>query len=639
MDPEDLRSVLDPYYRRLRAELEAHGGTVEKFIGDAVVGVFGAPIAHGDDPERAVRAALAIRDAVPEMNAGTDVDLQIRLAVNTGEAIVTFTPGAGPNEAMVAGDVVNTASRLQSSAPVNGVLVGEETYRATSSVIAYEPVAPLTVKGKAEPVQAWLAVDSTLMPGIRARRETPFIGRTSELAALQAAWGRVLDERSVQLVTVLGVPGIGKSRLADEFLGSLEDTARVVRGRSLPYGAGSGYAAFAQQVMQIAGIFDTDPIPVATGKLEEAVSGLVDEGAEDLASHLAILVGLTTDEVADRRTLFFSVRRLVEELAARQPLVLVFEDIHWADGGLLDLIETLGSLVESSPVLLLTLARPDLIDNRPGWGSGLRSYGAVSLDPLGPRVSEELALRLLGERDLGERAARLAETSEGNPLFIEELAASVSEHATDVDGKLPTSVRNIIAARLDALPARERKVVLAASAIGKVFWVGALERLHADGAGLHDVLDSLEHRGLLRREPVSRIAGDAQYTFRHMLIREVAYETLPRARRRELHADAAAFIEGVAGERSAEWAPVLAIHFRHAEQPERAIEYLLVAAEQAARGWAKDLAVGFYDGAIALMPEGDPRLRSVRLQRAVAEQMAYHIADAELIRRQRLAQG
>jgi class 3 adenylate cyclase len=640
MDPEDLRSILDPYYRRLRAELEAHGGTVEKFIGDAVMGVFGAPVAHGDDPERGVRAALAIRDAVPQMNAeAPDLDLQLRIAVNTGEAIVTFTPGATPSEAMVAGDVVNTASRLQSSAPVNGVLVGEETYRATRSIINYEAVEPLTVKGKSEPVRAWLARNCTALPGVRARRETPFVGRTSELSAIEAAWTRALDERSPQLVTVLGVPGIGKSRLTDEFLGSVRESARVLYGRSLPYGAGSGYEAFAQQVMQVAGIFDTDPIPVAKQKLEDAVAGLVDEGAEELASHIAILVGLASDEVADRRTLFFSVRRLVEELAARQPLVLVFEDIHWADSGLLDLIETLGSLVESAPVLLLTLARPDLVDSRPSWGGGLRSYTAVALDPLGREAAEELALRLLGAGDISERAVRLAETSEGNPLFIEELAASVTEHATNADGKLPTSVRNIIAARLDALPEQERGVVLAASAIGKVFWVGALDRLHTDGDGLHEALDSLERRGLLRREPVSRIAGDAQYAFKHMLIREVAYETLPKARRRELHADAAAFIESVAGERSAEWAPILALHFRYADQPERAIEYLLVAAEQAGRGWAKDLAFDFYSRAIELMSEDDIRLRDVRLKRAVAEQMAYHIADAERIRRQRLAQG
>jgi class 3 adenylate cyclase len=640
MDPEDLRSILDPYYRRLRAELEAHGGTVEKFIGDAVMGVFGAPVAHGDDPERGVRAALAIRDAVPQMNAAApDLDLQLRIAVNTGEAIVTFTPGATPSEAMVAGDVVNTASRLQSSAPVNGVLVGEETYRATRTVINYDTVEPLTVKGKSDPVQAWLARDCSMQPGVRARRETPFVGRASELSAIDAAWARALDERSPQLVTVLGVPGIGKSRLADEFLGSVGDSARVLKGRSLPYGAGSGYEAFAQHVMQIAGIFDTDPTPVATRKLEEAVADLVDEGSPELASHIAILVGLADDEVADRRTLFFSVRRLVEELAAKQPLVLVFEDIHWADSGLLDLIETLGSLVEGAPVLLLTLARPDLVDSRPNWGSGLRSSTAVVLDPLGPKVAEELALRLLGQGGLAERAARLAETSEGNPLFIEELAASVSEHATNADEKLPTSVRNIIAARLDALPERERGVVLAASAIGKVFWLGALERLHADGNGLHEVLDSLEHRGLLRREPVSRIAGDAQYAFKHMLIREVAYETLPKARRRDLHAGAAAFIESVAGDRSAEWAPILALHFRLAEEPERAIEYLLVAADQAGRGWAKELAFDFYNRAIELMPEDDIRLRDVRLKRAVAEQMAYHIADAERLRRQRLAQG
>ena len=638
LDPEDLRAILDPYYRRLRAELEAHGGTVEKFIGDAVMGVFGAPVAHGDDPERAVRAALAIRDAVPEMNRDApDLNLQLRIAVNTGEAIVTFTPGATPSEAMVAGDVVNTASRLQTSAPVNGILVGEETYRVTRSVISYEPVEALTVKGKQEPVRAWLAVDSVLMPGVRARKETPFVGRAAELASLQSAWARALVG-SAQLVTVLGVPGIGKSRLADEFLGSVGEGARILHGRSLPYG-GSGYGAFAQHVMQVAGILDTDPIPVATQKLHDAVSTLMDEGAEEVAAHLAILVGLTNDEVADRRTLFFAVRRLVDELAAREPLVLVFEDIHWAEGGLLDLIETLASRVEAAPVLLLTLARPDLVDARPGWGSGVRSYAALALDPLDAECAQELALRLLGQETLSDRASRLAETSEGNPLFIEEFAASVSEHTTSADAKLPTSVRNIIAARLDALPERERAAVLAASAIGKVFWVGALERLHADGDGIHEVLDSLEHRGLLRREAVSRIGGDAQYAFKHMLIREVAYETLPKARRRQLHAAAAEFIEDVAGERSAEWAPILALHYRNSDQPERAIEYLLLAAEQAGRGWAKELAFDFYTRALELMGTDDERLRAVMLKRAVAEQAAYHIADAEQLRRQRLAQA
>ena len=639
MDPEDLRAILEPYYRRLRGELEAHGGTVEKFIGDAVMGVFGAPVAHGDDPERAVRAALAIRDSVPEMNADApDLDLQLRIAVNTGEAIVTFTPGATPSEAMVAGDVVNTASRLQSSAPVNGILVGEETYRATRSVISYEPVDALTVKGKQEPVRAWLAVDSVLMPGVRARKETPFVGRGAELASLQTSWARAL-EGSAQLVTVLGVPGIGKSRLADEFLASVGDDARILQGRSLPYGAGSGYGAFAQHVMQVAGILDTDPIPVATQKLDDAVSSLMDEGAEDVASHLAILVGLTNDEVADRRTLFFAVRRLVEELAARRPLVLVFEDIHWAEGGLLDLIETLASRCDGAPVLLLTLTRPDLVDARPGWGSGVRSYTTLALDPLNAECAGELALRLLGHEALSERASRLAETSEGNPLFIEEFAASVTEHTTNADEKIPTSVRNIIAARLDALPERERTIVLAASAIGKVFWLGALERLHSDDDRIYEVLDSLEHRGLLRREAVSRIGGDAQYAFKHMLIREVAYETLPKARRRELHAAAADFIEDVAGERSAEWAPVLALHYRLAEQPERAVEYLLIAADQAGRGWAKDLAFDFYNRALDLMGPDDERLRAVMLKRAVAEQAAYHIADAESLQRQRLAQS
>jgi class 3 adenylate cyclase len=642
LDPEDVRAILSPYYARLRSELEAFGGAVEKFIGDAVMAVFGAPVAHGDDPERAVRAALAIRDAMIEMNeADPELDLQLRVGVNTGEAIVTFVPGASSAEGMVAGDVVNTGSRLQSAAPVNGILVGEETYRATSSSLRYEEFEPVAAKGKQAPVRAWLALAAPSLPGERSRPVAALVGREPELDALRNVWERVVNERRPHLVTLFGASGIGKSRLADEFGNALgPDSARIVKGRSLPYGAGMGYDAFAQHIKQVAGIFDTDAATVALERLHDAVAGLVGETeAADTAAHLALLLGLNEEEVADRRMLFFSARRLVEELAGRQPLVLIFEDIHWAEGGLLDLLENLASLLRDVPVLLLTLSRPDLLETRPGWGGGLPSYTALAVEPLSEEAARELAVRLLPEASAAN-VARLAETSDGNPLFIEELAASLAERTTSAEGELPTSVRSIVSARLDALPNAERSLLLDASAIGKVFWVGALEQIGGDGDAIHDVLESLEHRDLLRREAVSRIEGDTQYSFKHILIREIAYATLPRAKRRDRHAAVAGFLEGMTGDRVAEWAPVLALHWLNAGDSERAVEYFLLAAEQAGRGWAKEEAVDFYERALEHIPKEDgERRRAVMVKRAIADQAAFHVADAERLRRLQQPQG
>jgi class 3 adenylate cyclase len=277
LDPEDVRSILTPYYTRLRYELEQFGGTVEKFIGDAVVALFGAPVAHGDDPERGVRAALAIREAIAELNSqNPELDLQVRIAVNTGEAIVAKDLQSSEGEGMAAGDVVNTAARLQTAAPTNGILVGEETFRATQSSIRYEEVEPVEAKGKSEPVRAWLALEATSPPAERVGARAPIIGRDSELVVLQGIWDRVLGERRPYLVTIMGPAGIGKTRLAGEFCEAVGGSgARVVRGRSLPYGDSSAYGAFGAQVKQVAGIFDTDPTPSVLEKLEQTITALL----------------------------------------------------------------------------------------------------------------------------------------------------------------------------------------------------------------------------------------------------------------------------------------------------------------------------------------------------------------------------
>ncbi len=624
MDPEDVRSILSPYYARLKQEVEAHGGIVEKFIGDAVVAVFGAPVAHGDDPERGVRAALAIRDAIADLNDGKPgLDLEIRIAVNTGEAIVGLDWSTPEGEGMLAGDVVNTAARLQTAASPNGILVGEATYWATRSVIAYEKIEPIDAKGKSEPVAAWLVLQATAAPAERTTSRTPLVGRDRELTVLRQIWDRVVGDKRPHLVTILAPPGIGKTRLTTEFCESVASSgARVVRGRSLPYGGSSPYGAFGAQVKQIASIFDTDSAPQAREKLGQTVAALLrTDDAPEVASQLAMLVGLEAGRAAvDRPVAFFAARGFVEALGHDRPTLLVFEDIHWAEPGLLDLLESFASRLRNVPLLLLTLARPELLTTRNDWGGGLPAYSALPLEPLAPGDSLALARLLLGND--ASSADQLAETAEGNPLFLEELAASLREGATAAN-ELPTNVRGIIAARLDTLPTEERSLLLHAAVVGKVFWRGALAA--GEGGTVDELLGRLEQRDLVRREPGSRLQGDPQFVFKHMLIREVAYTTLPRSVRRQRHAEIAQYLEDAAGDRTGEWATVLANHWREAGDPERELHWVLTAAD---RGWATD-ALELYERALDLVPAvSDERRLDVRLASAVAHVQAGVFAPA-----------
>jgi class 3 adenylate cyclase len=637
LDPEDVRAILTPYFARVRSEIEAFGGTVEKFIGDAVMAVFGAPLAHGDDPERAVRAALAMCAAVDELNRkDAELELKIRIAVNTGEALVSLAASVAQGEGVVAGDVVNTASRLQEAAPVNGILVGEETYRATRSVIRYEDAEPVVAKGKQEPVRVWRALAASAAPGERAAGRVRMLGRESELAVLERTWERVVAERRPQLVTLFGPAGIGKTRLATEF-GQLARAggARVIKGRSLPYGEVIPYGAFATQVKQVARIFDTDEVETAGKKLAEAVTELLGDEASDVSSHVAMLIGVGLDGgVGNRQTLFFSARRLVEALAEEQPTVLIFEDIHWADAGMLDLLEVLASRVRDVPLLLLALARPDLLERRQSWGGGLPGFTALPVEPLSDEHAKELAAQvLLQMQKSGQQSGEIGLVGEGNPLFIEELAASVAEHAKATAAELPTTIRAIVSARLDALPPGERSVLLDAAVVGKVFWTGALERMSSGQLDLAELLDSLEGRDLIRREPVSRLRGDQQFSFKHDLIRDAAYATLPRPQRRKRHAEVAAFLEETTSETPAA-ASALAQHWREAGEDRRAADYLVIAGDQAGRGWAKEEAVGLYQQALDLIGDEDPELRrQVTKRQAVAAVAVVHVSDADLLGR------
>jgi class 3 adenylate cyclase len=635
LDPEDVRAFLAPYHDLVRNELESFGGVVEKFIGDAIVAVFGAPTAYGDDAERAVRGALAVRDAVVGLDAPPRLDLRVRIAVNTGEALVSL--GARPElgEAMVAGDVVNTASRLQSAAPENGVIVGRETYAATHDAIEYEPGAAVQAKGKAEPVEAWIAV-RPLHPAGERRLSGALVGRARELDLLRGIWERVSGDNVPHLITVLGPAGIGKTRLAQEFSSVVEGLGgRSVHGRALPYRESSAYFAFSTQVKMLCGIFESDPPEVGLRKLRERVEGDLPPGAsaDTVTQHLAILLGLDpAGSVDDREELFFSVRCFIEAVAREQPTMLVLEDIHWADRGLLDLVELLAARLRDLPVLLLTLARPELLDSRPAWGGGLPAYSALPLAPLSAAEGEELAsLRL---RDLRQDdAVRLAETAGGNPLFIEQLTATMAESGPSTPGSLPNTIRGLVAARLDALPAAERSLLLDAAVVGKTFWRGALDRVAVGSEGHSELLGTLERRDLIMRETSSIIEGEQQFSFKHVLIRDVAYELLPRAGRRERHARVAEFFEEATAE-VGEAAAALARHWREAGDPERALGYFIRAAEQAEHGWAKDQAAILYREALDLVQQDDgDRLADLRRRVAMARAAAVHIPDARQLMR------
>lgn len=630
-DPEDVKARLRPYFTRARDEIVSLGGTVEKFIGDAVVGLFGAPTSREDDAVRAVQAAWQITRAIDELNEeDSTLELAVRIAVDTGEVVVDIDSKVERGEGIATGDVMNTASRLQHEAPVGGVVVGERTYRSTSQSFEYEPLDPVSVRGKLTPLPIWRVV------GPRSEQErpplAPLIGRTRELELLGTVWDKVRADRRPHLVTVIGSPGIGKSRLVRELQPRLAREGLYLKGRCRPYGETTGYGAFGQQVSQLAGIFETDPTDVARAKLRERIASLLpDTEAEEVGAHLAILLGLSDEGAPDKQLLFFSVRRFVEAAAGVRPAAFVFEDIHWAEPALLELLESLASRLTDVPVYLITLARPDLLDSQPTWGGGLARYTAVHLEPLADPEAHALATALLaGSEEAAAYADRLVHASGGNPLFLEELAASVAERTADLVAGLPTTVQAIISARLDALPRRQRQVLQDAAVIGRIFWRGPLAALQTDGSDLDTMLDDLERRDFIRRQPESSVPEDREFTFKHVLTREVAYGTLPRAARRERHRAVAAFIERVSGDRVRESASILAHHYREAGDDAKTATYLMMAADVASRAWAKQQAITLLGEAIEIAERIGDRdlLVRARLARASTLIDAARFADA-----------
>jgi predicted ATPase/class 3 adenylate cyclase len=605
LDPEDVQAVLRPYHERLRYELERLGGTVEKFIGDAVMALFGAPVTREDDPERAVRAALAIRDWIAE-----EGKLQVRIAVNTGEALVTLAARPEAGEGMAAGDVVNTAARMQSAAPTNGILVGETTYRATSERIDYREHPAVEAKGKEEPIPVWEAAQARARFGVDLAPEvrTPLVGRKRELDQLVDALARVREQGSPELVTLVGVPGIGKSRLVGELFRSIERGGILThwrQGRSLPYGEGVSYWALAEMVKAQAGILETDSDEEVEAKLERAVKQLIEDDADWVLSHLRPLVGQAGDAAAgSQEEAFAAWRRFFEALAEQRSLVLVFEDIQWADDGLLDFIEHLADWVRDVPMLIVCTARPELLERRPAWGGGKPNAATMTLAPLSDKDTAQLVAALGAETQSG-----LLERCGGNPLYAEQFVRMLGERG-EAEGALPETVQGIIAARLDSLAPEEKALLQDAAVMGKVFWLGAL-------GATEQQLHVLRQKEFVQRARRSSVEGEVEYAFKHVLVRDVAYGQIPRADRAQKHLRAGEWIESLG--RPEDHAEMVAHHYVNALDlaraagkadgtlAEQAVRALRDAGERALTLNALAHAESYYRQAVALAPE-DPQL-------------------------------
>jgi class 3 adenylate cyclase/tetratricopeptide (TPR) repeat protein len=641
LDPEDVHALQAPYHARLREELERHGGTVEKYIGDAVFALFGAPSTHEDDPERAVRAGLAIKGAIADLNAANPrFDLHIRIGINTGEALVGLTARPEHGEGMASGDVVNTANRLESAAPRDGILVGQETYRATRGVIEYRPAEPVQAKGKALPVRAWEVVGLKDGPA-RRRFATPLVGRREELAQLTELWRAVVAEAEPAAATVLAPPGVGKTRLLGELTRRLESDAAVLRGRCLAYGEGITYWPVVRIVREAAGIAVSDEPETVSAKLGSLLEGLGTEDEHELraiAAALAHLIGAPTTprgtysvDAITQQELHWGFRRLFELLARERPLVLVFEDLHWAEPTLLELVAYLVECSEGA-ILVLASARPELTET----GASITAPGprrrVLELAPLDSRESERLLVDLLGERATPERASAMLANAGGNPLFLEELVLMLEDEGVATDGQalpVPTSLRALIESRLDRLSREDKRVAAHASVVGALFWTGAVAYLSGLDGELDERLDALARRDFVQPAQSSSIAGEREWSFKHALVREVAYGGLPKRERARLHARCAEWNTALPGEEvrielvayHLEQACLVAreIDYGDVEPPvAKAVDALTRAAEKAERREGIREAERFYARALVLADDGSQRALELKLRHAQA---------------------
>jgi class 3 adenylate cyclase/tetratricopeptide (TPR) repeat protein len=531
LDPEVLRARLGRYFDEMKTIVERHGGTVEKFIGDAVMAVFGVPQLHEDDALRAVRAAVEMRSALPELG------IEARIGVNTGEVVV------GTAERMATGDAVNVAARLEQSAGAGEVLLGPETAQLVRDAIETEELA-LDLKGKSEPLTAHrLLALHEQAPAFARRLDAPLVGRERELRRLQEAFAQAVDDRSCQLFTILGVAGVGKSRLTAEFIDALEG-ATVVRGRCLPYGEGITYWPVVEILRQLPSATDLGLEPAAVAAIESVLGE-----RDDLGS---------SDEIP------WAVRKLLESAARSSPVVAVFDDIHWSEPAFLDLVEHVADLTREAPLLLLCLARPELLDRRRGWAGGKLNATTLLLEPLSSAETDELLARLLQTEALAEDLqARIREAAEGNPLFVEEMVALVADSGGG-EVSVPGTIQALLAARLDQLEPAERGVLERGSVEGRVFHRGAVQALAPEETQVQTRLTGLVRKELVRPDKAV-LRGEDAYRFRHLLIRDAAYDALPKATRGELHERFAAWL-GDHGKELVELDEILGYHLEQAHR-------------------------------------------------------------------------
>src|SRR5438034_2839461 len=590
LDVEDVKALVAPYHARVRAELERHGGTFEKFSGDAVLALFGTPKAHEDDPERAIRAGLAVRRALAELNAEDEwLDLHIRIGIHTGEALIML--GARPSEGewSAAGDVLNTAARIQSAAPTDGILVGRTTYLATKDVFSFKAAEPVQAKGKAEPVEVWEVVGTQDEAGPRPRGETALVGREAELGELLTFCDSLVEERSVGLAAIVGAPGIGKSRLLLELVGRLEGRFDVHWGKCLSYGEGITYWPIVEIFKSAAGILQSDDRETSAKRLDAFLETLATEDLDELrtiASALSNLVGIpttprgtyVTSEISQAE-LHWGIRRALQLLARQKPTAIVVEDLHWAEPTLLELISYVLGEEADVPLLLIGAARPELEDEAPGFLGREGRRRTVDLQTLGPEQAAALLGGLTGDPAFADTqfAETLITNAGGNPLFLEETVRMLREEGLlelerwqsgeMQDVPIPTSVQGLISSRLDRLEAKEKQLAHHASVIGSIFWAGAVARLGAaDDAAPEDPgpgLSELERRDFVAHLKVSTVQDDEEYSFKHILMRDVAYGQVPKGLRAQLHLGFTEWVKDLSG-KADEFVEIVAWHLEQA---------------------------------------------------------------------------
>ncbi len=555
-DPEVVRRRVNQFFDKVSHCVTLHGGIVEKFAGDAVLAAFGVAQAHEDDAERAARAALAMRQAVLEL------DLQARIGLEAGELVVEDS-----DSTFATGEAVNLAARLQQAARPGEILVGPTAYRLAGASLVVEDAGPLELKGMGAGLRAWRLVDAVDGAARSQGPRAPLVGREAELELLENTYARTVRDRRAHLFTIFGEPGVGKSRLAREFVDGLE-RASVLSGRCLPYGEGVTYWPLAEMIKAAAGISDDDPLEEAFAKLRECCE------EETVADVLGLASGMLEALEGERSSqeIAWAARELMVTLADVQPLVLFFEDIHWAEEPLLELIEHLADWVRA-PLLVICLARPELLEQRPGWGGGRVRSTAIELEPLSEEESALLVEKLLSQlagasgEPVKAPSKEVLERTEGNPLFVEETIRMLVESGAGngAPDRIPDTLQALIAARIDHLPSAGKRLLQRAAVVGRVFWKGALEHLSPDVEDIDALLEDLQLREFVLREARSSISGEPAYRFKHLLIREVAYSGLAKLSRAQYHARFAEWL----GDRTGE--ELLEIRAYHLDQ---AVEFL-----------------------------------------------------------------